>query len=780
MNKNRTLSAICCIASLTLFAFAYMSYQNSRMTEALSMQTTTIGHELLELRDHILNYQTQQSRLHYQTTQQIIKLEKEAKQLSNQAMATEWYPLSQTTPQTLEGIRHFEQSLDLVTDKLDMLVGVQVAHKYAQLSLNSLFNEEIKKIKESNVDWHFIDFLNQNLLQDHIAHPQIKMFANQLNLVRQRQTALQIDLLNEHNYEFIEATETQLRSLAHQELNHALTYCLAAVFALISLIALQAYQRFVQLRKLNHDMAIASEKALNAAKAKSQFLATMSHELRTPMNGVLGIAQIIDSETKEAATKKNIHIILDSGQHLLTVLNDILDFSKIGENKLTLESAPFSLQQVIDPVVSAVKPLAEEKNLELRVENSVPPHSQYLGDSARLRQILFNLTGNAIKFTAKGHVSLAFKASNSDPHQLVIAVADTGIGIAKEKHDAVFESFEQADTSTTRQFGGSGLGLAIVKKLTELMNGEIKLESSPNQGTIFTLTLPIEKAPQFEQEELAATNPDKAVARPLTILLAEDNRVNAIVAKGFCAKLGHNVEVAENGKVATQMATQKHYDLILMDNHMPEMNGVQATRYLRNEAGLKTLIFAYTADVFREAHDDFIAAGADHVLTKPLQRASFTDALQNFSHRLEAPQENSNVISLHRQPSTNLPLTEEELSKSSLLAEVGEDDELYHELVSSLIDDFEINIDQLITAFADKDLTNLADTLHTVKGIAFNLHLNKLAELVEEIENEVRNEQKTDVEAMQKLINRLCVNIHQAHRLLEQHRFQSHPTQEQG
>ncbi|WP_114766236.1 ATP-binding protein [Vibrio rhodolitus] len=771
MNKNSILGAVCSLLSLTLFSLAFMSYQNSRMIDTVSSQTTTIGHELLELRDKILNYQTTQSRLHYQITQQIIEIEQEAKELKAQTKNTPWYPISANTKAVKTSIEQFEQSVDAVTNMLDMLVGVQVAKKYAEMSLQSLFTKELKQADGDKLEWRFIDYVNNNLLNENIRHPQIKQFAGQLKVIEKRQTSLQVELLNEHNYEFIEGTEKQLRGLARSELSHALSYCLGAVFSLISLIALQAYLRFIQLRQLNKQMRLASEQALNAAKAKSQFLATMSHELRTPMNGVLGIAQIIDSETNEASTQKNIRIILESGQHLLTVLNDILDFSKIGENKLVLESAPLSLQQIIDPVVSAMTPLVEEKNLQLKLDNQVPNDVQFIGDSARLRQILFNLSGNAIKFTTQGSVILRFKQDNQPQPNLVIQVIDSGIGIAEDKQDSVFNSFEQADASTTRQFGGSGLGLAIVKKLTELMDGTIELQSKLGEGSTFTLTLPLETSKQTPQVSHVATRNTQAIDQPLRILLAEDNRVNAIVAKGFCAKLGHNVEIAENGRIATQMAANKNYDLILMDNHMPVMNGVEATRYLRDTLQLKTLIFAYTADVFREAHDDFIAAGADHVLTKPLQRDSFTDALTSFSHRITPPATtvdiDSNVISLHRAPRANLPLTEEELSKSDLLKDVASEPTIYGELLTSLINDFEHHIDVLIDGFDKQDFKRLGETLHCLKGIAFNLQLTGLATLTERIEDEVRNQQKSDIESMQQLINRLCVNVHQAHRLLD-------------
>lgn len=771
MNNQKIVGLLLSSIVAALFTVAYMSYQNSRHIEAILTDVTTVGHELLGHRDTILNYQYQQPRRHFLITKQITEIEKSAKKMLEESAKSTWFPISSNATKTNTNLNLFEQKLRQTTGMLDMLVGIQVARKYAYLSLESLFQQALTDRNSLHVEWHFIDFMNQNLLNDNIAHPQIKQFAIQLRNIDERRMSLRKDLLNEHNYEFIEDTETALRHFSHSELNNALMYCLGAVTFMVLMFSIQAYLRFTHLKALNREMATVSEKALKAAKAKSQFLATMSHELRTPMNGVLGIAQIIASESKESTTQKNINIILDSGQHLLTVLNDILDFSKIEEHKLELESVSFHLDQVLDPVISAITPLAEEKNLRLTVDNQIPNHINFIGDSARLRQIMFNLAGNAIKFTPHGQITIQAKIDHSTPKNLILSVTDTGVGVPHDKHDAIFSSFEQADASTTRKFGGSGLGLAIVKRLTDLMAGSIHLDSEENRGSTFTLTLPVPMNEKTEVVHPIHSTTFQQNLRPLKILLAEDNRVNAIVAKGFCRKLGHDVDIAENGLIATQKAANNHYDLILMDNHMPEMNGVEATHYLRHTLGLQTLIFAYTADVFREAHDDFINAGADHVLTKPLQNESFSDALTSFYYRIQtndtATLPTSNIVQLHRENVNDLPLTEEELSKSDLLNEVKQDPEIYQSLVQSLITDFETNIDELIEGFSENDSKSLGSTIHCLKGIALNLQLNNLASLTIKIEHQVHSGEMPNIESLQKLINRLSVNIHQGNRLLE-------------
>lgn len=592
-----------------------------------------------------------------------------------------------------------------------------------------------------------------------------------MKAIKKKIELLTNELLDHNYFVFVEEAEHSLLDLAQNEARFTWLFVFVAVMLLVGSFLYQLQYRMHNLKQLNSELEAETDKAERAAKAKSSFLAAMSHELRTPMNGVLGISQLIAEETKEPVTKEHIKVILDSGQHLMTILNDILDFSKVEENKLELEEAPFHLEQVLTPVCSAIQPLIDEKSIELIVENDVPNNTEFTGDCARLRQILFNLAGNAVKFTNEGHVLIRTELNSEDKHLLII-VSDTGIGIAPDKQGRVFNSFEQADSSTTRRFGGTGLGLAIVKKLTELMGGVITLKSVEGVGTQFIVTLPI---PWNESEKPSPqhTPVQTRSTQNLRILLAEDNRVNALVAKGFCEKLGHTVDVAENGLVAVEKARDNDYDLILMDNHMPEMNGVEATRFIREKLRVKTLLFAYTADVFREAHDHFIAAGADHVLTKPLQRESFADALKQFSARLKVKQTEevspaSNVLQLQRKPIENLRLTEEELSNSEMLASLKEHPNELLDLLNSIITDFELAVDDLIENFMQSDFDALKLTMHTTKGMALNLGLKILASQALELETQLKMNQVPAIEQLQMLINRLQVNIHQGHRLRDE------------
>ncbi|ELP2654907.1 response regulator [Vibrio parahaemolyticus] len=773
MNKFRLVNSCLFIAMLVACTFAYMAHINSKSTQQLHSALSEVGHQLIEERDVIVNQYAIKERKNFELTKSLVDIEVEAEKLADTFDNAVWFPISPNRQKIQQTLAKFEQRVIQTTSQLDMLIGVQVENQYALLMLLDIYEEEFSThIGETQLDKHYVEFFSRDLVNQ--SGEQSESGANFLGRLHESDKKIELltnELLDHNYFVFVEEAEHSLLDLAQNEARFTWLFVFVAVMLLVGSFLYQLQYRMHNLKQLNSELEAETDKAERAAKAKSSFLAAMSHELRTPMNGVLGISQLIAEETKEPVTKEHIKVILDSGQHLMTILNDILDFSKVEENKLELEKAPFHLEQVLTPVCSAIQPLIDEKSIDLIVENDVPNNTEFTGDCARLRQILFNLAGNAVKFTNEGHVLIRTELNSEDKHLLII-VSDTGIGIAPDKQGRVFNSFEQADSSTTRRFGGTGLGLAIVKKLTELMGGSITLKSVEGVGTQFIVTLPI---PWNESEKPSPqhTPVQTRSTQNLRILLAEDNRVNALVAKGFCEKLGHTVEVAENGLVAVEKARDNDYDLILMDNHMPEMNGVEATRFIREKLRVKTLLFAYTADVFREAHDHFIAAGADHVLTKPLQRESFADALKQFSARLKVKQTEevspaSNVLQLQRKPIENLRLTEEELSNSEMLASLKEHPNELLDLLNSIITDFELAVDDLIENFMQSDFDSLKLTMHTTKGMALNLGLKILASQALELETQLKMDQVPAIEQLQMLINRLQVNIHQGHRLRDE------------
>ncbi|MGD1463734.1 ATP-binding protein [Vibrio harveyi] len=778
MNKFRLVNAALFVVIAVMAVLACMSHVNSKNTQGLHASLSEIGHHLIEARDRVVNRYSMEERKTYEITESLVELELAAENLCTVFKQSIWFEFTPTKNRVKNIVAQFDGKVRDATQTLDMLIGVQVANQYESLTLHNIYQRQFAAQNDDSwLEKHYFNFLTNAALQgDNPQSQNISLFLNRLRQSERKIELLTNKILESHYFEFVEYSEHQLLEIAQREARLTWVFVLLSIILLVTVFVLQTQHRVNKLKHLNDELTEATEKAERAAKSKSQFLATMSHELRTPMNGVLGISQIIASETQEKTTKEHVKVILDSGQHLMTILNDILDFSKVEENKLELEAAPFNLPQVLTPVCSAIQPLIEEKNIQLYVENEVPENIEFNGDCARIRQILFNLAGNAVKFTGDGHVLIRAEL-DEQRKRLLLSVNDTGIGIPEDKQGRIFNSFEQADTSTTRKFGGTGLGLAIVKKFTELMSGEIKLKSVESIGTQFLVDLPI---PWVEKEQPAMPNTkaeqQQENKRNLHILLAEDNRVNAIVAKGFCEKLGHTVEIAENGLIATKKAQENQYDLILMDNHMPEMNGVEVTRFIREKIGVKTLLFAYTADVFREAHDNFIDAGADHVLTKPLQRESFADALKQFASRLPVQNDVSdqaeNVVELHREPIERLRLTEEELTHSETVEMLKEEPDALLDLLESIVNDFEKSVDELIEYFMAEDLSSLYSTLHTTKGMALNLGLDTLANQALEIETQVKNKQIPDIEQLQKLINRLQVNIHQGQRLIDRCRKQ--------
>jgi len=411
-----------------------------------------------------------------------------------------------------------------------------------------------------------------------------------------------------------------------------------ALISILSLLSLALYKNNIirtQSNKLleekNKELIIAKERAEKASKARSEFLSTVSHELRTPLNAINGIAHLLLEDNPKKSQMNYLKSLQFSGNYLTTFINDILEIQKVDSNKIEIENIDFNLKKLLEDIQNSLKELASTNNnyFVLEIDSSIPEN--LIGDPTKLSQILFNLINNALKFTQNGKVRLIAKLISLEDtnSKIYFEVKDNGIGIPEDKLETVFDSFSQGSVGINRKYGGTGLGLTIVKKLTEILGGEIKLESTVGKGSSFSFELQFKKGEkQFETEKKPKTYDDSTLIGK-KILIVEDNKINQMVSKKMLKNKGIHCEIIDNGEEAVEIVKNNKFDLILMDVHLPGINGTIATQHIR-KFDKTTPIIALTAISLNENRDMLLSFGMNDVITKPFVPDDFYGIIAKY------------------------------------------------------------------------------------------------------------------------------------------------------
>jgi signal transduction histidine kinase/CheY-like chemotaxis protein/HPt (histidine-containing phosphotransfer) domain-containing protein len=507
-------------------------------------------------------------------------------------------------------------------------------------------------------------------------------------------------------------------------------------------------------KEIERELIKAKDLAEQSTRVKEQFLTNMSHEIRTPMNGIIGFAKILEGTNLDAEQRQSVNAIKRAGKNLMVVINDILDFSKIEAEKMIFEELNFSLSKNIKGVMELFSPIATEKKIKLISNINSQINDFLVGDPTRLSQILINLIGNALKFTDKGYVELnvsQLKETETETF-LEFAIVDTGVGIPQDKISSIFESFNQASNETTRKFGGTGLGLTITRRLIELQGGSIKVESEIDKGSKFSFVLQFKKVKKgivttvkLKKEELS---PD--FLKDINILLVEDNELNQLLAIKVFEKFDKTIDIADNGKIAIDKIEKNNYDIILMDIQMPEMDGIELTKYIRASVGPKsnTPIIALTAHATVIEEKRCLDNGMNDYLSKPFD---FNELLEKIHYNLMNTKKNILIDSAKQ----------ETLVDFTYLNEFTEGDaDFIQSMVDLFMQNLPISLEIILNSNEADDIKILKAEVHKLKSSISLLGIAQASKSIEIIENEIETnpfgqKRKEEVEKF----NEICLQV---------------------